>query len=128
MAVNAVKKIIDPARDNSVDLKMIKIIKKMGDTVEVCCIHTTFLRCYKCIFLKYNSHYSEILHIVIVYTTKKIQTLYIYIYIYIYGCSAGYGRPLMSVYLLRTRYDWLSSLLLFIYILKIAALPVFIEC
>lgn len=34
MAVNAVKKIIDPTRDNSVDLKMIKIIKKMGDTVE----------------------------------------------------------------------------------------------
>lgn len=35
MAVNAVKRIIDPARDTSVNLKMIKIIKKMGDTVEV---------------------------------------------------------------------------------------------
>ncbi|RCN42111.1 T-complex protein 1, delta subunit [Ancylostoma caninum] len=34
MAVNAVKRIIDPARDTSVNLKMIKIIKKMGDTVE----------------------------------------------------------------------------------------------
>ncbi|VDP00650.1 unnamed protein product, partial [Heligmosomoides polygyrus] len=34
MAVNAVKKIIDPARDTAVNLKMIKIIKKMGDTVE----------------------------------------------------------------------------------------------
>ncbi|KAK6015834.1 hypothetical protein OSTOST_18692 [Ostertagia ostertagi] len=35
MAVNAVKRIIDPTRDTSVNLKMIKIIKKMGDTVEV---------------------------------------------------------------------------------------------
>lgn len=35
MAVNAVKKIIDPAKDTNVDLKMIKIIKKLGDTVEV---------------------------------------------------------------------------------------------
>ncbi|KAK6009302.1 hypothetical protein OSTOST_25794 [Ostertagia ostertagi] len=34
MAVNAVKRIIDPTRDTSVNLKMIKIIKKMGDTVE----------------------------------------------------------------------------------------------
>ncbi|PAV59168.1 hypothetical protein WR25_24596 [Diploscapter pachys] len=34
MAVNAVKKIIDPAKDTNVDLKMIKIIKKLGDTVE----------------------------------------------------------------------------------------------
>ncbi|KAK6734108.1 hypothetical protein RB195_017716 [Necator americanus] len=34
MAVNAVKRIIDPAHDASVNLKMIKIIKKMGDTVE----------------------------------------------------------------------------------------------
>ncbi|CAI4232984.1 unnamed protein product [Auanema sp. JU1783] len=34
MAVNAVKKIVDVNKDSSVDLKMIKIIKKMGDTVE----------------------------------------------------------------------------------------------
>jgi T-complex protein 1 subunit delta len=34
MAVNAVKKIIDPAKDTSVNLNMIKIVKKMGDTVE----------------------------------------------------------------------------------------------
>ncbi|KAE9415266.1 hypothetical protein Angca_003613 [Angiostrongylus cantonensis] len=34
MAVNAVKRIIDPARDSSVNLKMIKIVKKIGDTVE----------------------------------------------------------------------------------------------
>jgi len=34
MAVNAVKKIIDITKDTNVDLKMIKIIKKMGDTVE----------------------------------------------------------------------------------------------
>ncbi|KAJ1363762.1 T-complex protein 1 subunit delta [Parelaphostrongylus tenuis] len=34
MAVNAVKRIIDPVRDSSVNLKMIKIVKKIGDTVE----------------------------------------------------------------------------------------------
>ncbi|CAD6197718.1 unnamed protein product [Caenorhabditis auriculariae] len=34
MAVNSVKKIIDPATDTNVNLKMIKIVKKMGDTVE----------------------------------------------------------------------------------------------
>ncbi|EPB74257.1 hypothetical protein ANCCEY_06640 [Ancylostoma ceylanicum] len=44
MAVNAVKRIIDPARDTSVNLKMIKIIKKMGDTVEVSHFILSFLR------------------------------------------------------------------------------------
>ncbi|CAI2340839.1 unnamed protein product [Caenorhabditis sp. 36 PRJEB53466] len=34
MAVNAVKKIINSDNDSNVNLKMIKIIKKMGDTVE----------------------------------------------------------------------------------------------
>uniref|UniRef100_A0A1I7UDJ1 T-complex protein 1 subunit delta n=1 Tax=Caenorhabditis tropicalis TaxID=1561998 RepID=A0A1I7UDJ1_9PELO len=34
MAVNAVKKIINSENDSNVNLKMIKIIKKMGDTVE----------------------------------------------------------------------------------------------
>ncbi|CAJ0586755.1 unnamed protein product, partial [Mesorhabditis spiculigera] len=34
MAVNAVKKIIDPAKDTNVNLNMIKIIKKLGETVE----------------------------------------------------------------------------------------------
>ncbi|GMT16735.1 hypothetical protein PFISCL1PPCAC_8032, partial [Pristionchus fissidentatus] len=34
MAVNAVKKVLDDSRPDNVDLKSIKIIKKMGDTVE----------------------------------------------------------------------------------------------
>uniref|UniRef100_A0A0N5AIQ7 T-complex protein 1 subunit delta n=1 Tax=Syphacia muris TaxID=451379 RepID=A0A0N5AIQ7_9BILA len=34
MAVNAVKKIINPDTDRNVDLKMIKLVKKMGETVE----------------------------------------------------------------------------------------------
>ena len=39
MAVNAVKKIIDPTKDTSVNLNMIKIVKKLGDTVEVILIN-----------------------------------------------------------------------------------------
>ncbi|KAI1720056.1 TCP-1/cpn60 chaperonin family domain-containing protein [Ditylenchus destructor] len=34
MAVNAVKSIIDPENDRNVNLKMIKIVKKLGETVE----------------------------------------------------------------------------------------------
>ncbi|CAJ0960091.1 unnamed protein product, partial [Mesorhabditis belari] len=34
MAVNAVKKIVDPSKDTNVNLSMIKIVKKLGDTVE----------------------------------------------------------------------------------------------
>lgn len=34
MAVKAVKSIIDPENDSNVNLKMIKIIKKLGETVE----------------------------------------------------------------------------------------------
>lgn len=34
MAVKAVKSIIDPENDNNVNLKMIKIVKKLGETVE----------------------------------------------------------------------------------------------
>uniref|UniRef100_A0A915C883 T-complex protein 1 subunit delta n=1 Tax=Parascaris univalens TaxID=6257 RepID=A0A915C883_PARUN len=34
MAVNAVKKIVDLEKDYNVDLRMIKIVKKMGETVE----------------------------------------------------------------------------------------------
>uniref|UniRef100_A0A0N4UV29 T-complex protein 1 subunit delta n=1 Tax=Enterobius vermicularis TaxID=51028 RepID=A0A0N4UV29_ENTVE len=34
MAVNAVKKIINPDTDRNVDLRMIKIVKKLGETVE----------------------------------------------------------------------------------------------
>lgn len=34
MAVKAVKSIIDPENDSNVNLKMIKVIKKLGETVE----------------------------------------------------------------------------------------------
>lgn len=34
MAVKAVKAIIDPENDTNVNLKMIKIVKKLGETVE----------------------------------------------------------------------------------------------
>lgn len=34
MAVRAVKAVIDPATDTNVNLKMIKIVKKLGETVE----------------------------------------------------------------------------------------------
>lgn len=34
MAVKAVKSIVDPENDHNVNLKMIKIVKKLGDTVE----------------------------------------------------------------------------------------------
>lgn len=34
MAVDAVLKIVDPAKDTNVDLKDIRILKKLGETVE----------------------------------------------------------------------------------------------
>ena len=34
MAVEAVRKIIDPTKDDTVDLRNIKIVKKLGETVE----------------------------------------------------------------------------------------------
>jgi chaperonin GroEL (HSP60 family) len=34
MAVKAVKAIIDPANDHNVNLNMIKVVKKLGETVE----------------------------------------------------------------------------------------------
>ncbi len=34
MAVKAVKAIIDPAMDTNVNLKMIKIVQKLGETME----------------------------------------------------------------------------------------------
>ncbi|MFH4975878.1 hypothetical protein AB6A40_002587 [Gnathostoma spinigerum] len=38
MAVDAVKKIMNPEKDTNVNLKMIKMVKKMGDTVEESCL------------------------------------------------------------------------------------------
>lgn len=34
MAVQAVKRVINPEKDDNVNLKMIKLVKKLGETVE----------------------------------------------------------------------------------------------